>query len=147
MSRTLSRILTGRKQTSWLLTCVAKGFELGATEKQTQVVVRVELEPGIRLTTRPNCRYAWISQDSFVNCHSQLQTSQWVWALPLGSNNISTIWVPAALLLINDCFRKPIIKKIQSRMIPGIVWDCAFKTISKTRLCAQLFSYALLVAH
>ena len=40
------RIPTGRRQTSWLFTKRDRGFELGATEKQIQVVVRGEHEPG-----------------------------------------------------------------------------------------------------
>jgi len=37
---TLLRILTSRRQTSWL-------YKHGATEKQIQIVVRGKLEPGI----------------------------------------------------------------------------------------------------
>ena len=52
------RIPTGRRQTSWLFYKRDRGFELGATQKQIQVVVRAGLKPDCEshtLTTRPRC--------------------------------------------------------------------------------------------
>ena len=57
------RIPTARRQfeTSLLFTSVTEKLNLGATKKQTQVVIRAGLEPGIAglrfdtLTTQPCC--------------------------------------------------------------------------------------------
>ena len=43
---TMLRILTGRRQTSWLFYKRGRGVELGSTVKQLQLVVRAGLEPG-----------------------------------------------------------------------------------------------------
>ena len=43
---TLLRIPTGRSQTSWAIYKCGQGIELGAIEKQIQVVVKAGLEPG-----------------------------------------------------------------------------------------------------
>ncbi len=46
MKVTRLKIPTGRRQTSWLCTKRDRGFELGTTEKQIQLVAGASLEPG-----------------------------------------------------------------------------------------------------